>query len=806
MDYWSFIGTLLLFTACNSDSGMPLAPPSQGIVVATDSLATSDYGQLASELLLAAPLQPASLQAAMPLADSLLGAKLAAIALGHLRSEMGSGNGPSLEGSARIRRLASDPAAPQDGNGNGRNWDEQLAVEFTQLGAFSGGPMVPFLLPSLFPWRNGSVALRGPFGVGQQPDPLSWRTLSANDTSLRLAEIGSAMRVRALAAGRLLAVGRGALAGATQADGILGLLCAEQLIDAEETLLATMFTDGGVLTVLDNPTTYDPANGARWLPTEISATLDPIDRDVVRSFRLRDGASELEGLASVLDASAELLWLCRDEQPSPATRSVFRGAPFEQQDPGKPTGPAKITFDTDVAPLLNRRCAGCHLGFATGGWQMDTLAMVLAGSPRTQQLGYPMVVPRNHAQSMLWRIVTAPPPPILRMPYFAPPMLATEAQLIADWIDQGAIESRPAPVPPLRGADLARVMFKNLVALHWDPETGSLDHRREADGLSGVATAVATGRALQALARLQTVMPGLTYQQHALADVLQSAAHFAAVNLLVDGRALASVKINDPAPQLVAGDLASEAALAAGLLSALEVLPNDPLIATAAMSTVTKLLTLYDSATSTFGGGTGYRGARYNPTLLADLLAALRLAQQFDESYAVIRQRFLAVLRPSLAHAEWSDDGEVFGDGIADADSNGVSEPALSGGVYGRLPLLRSLIVVGTAASQPSLSNDVTWTQHVRPVLLAKCGACHFQGARQGDYSLDTVTQAATSGRSAGLLAMIQPGDPERSFLYRKLVDRLPIIGQQMPLSGTLLDEPARAQIYQWISNGATRR
>ena len=39
-----------------------------------------------------------------------------------------------------------------------------------------------------------------------------------------------------------------------------------------------------------------------------------------------------------------------------------------------------------------------------------------------------MVVAGNHAQSLLWRIVTVPPPGFQRMPWFSAPMAATTSR------------------------------------------------------------------------------------------------------------------------------------------------------------------------------------------------------------------------------------------------------------------------------------------------------------------------------------------------------------------------------------------
>src|SRR5690606_39465635 len=70
--------------------------------------------------------------------------------------------------------------------------------------------------------------------------------------------------------------------------------------------------------------------------------------------------------------------------------------------------------------------------------------------------------------------------------------------------------------------------------------------------------------------------------------------------------------------------------------------------------------------------------------------------------------------------------------------------------------------------------------------------SCHVDGAAEGGYRVDTPTAAARAGESGWTGRLVVPGDPEQSLLYRKLVDRRPPVGQQMPLLRTPLDDRAR--------------
>lgn len=56
----------------------------------------------------------------------------------------------------------------------------------------------------------------------------------------------------------------------------------------------------------------------------------------------------------------------------------------------------------------------------------------------------------------------------------------------------------------------------------------------------------------------------------------------------------------------------------------------------------------------------------------------------------------------------------------------------------------------------------------------------------------------------------VVPGDPEHSYLYRKVVDQPPCDGERMPHPGMLansqpLPDPAIATIRTWIAGGAAR-
>jgi hypothetical protein len=50
------------------------------------------------------------------------------------------------------------------------------------------------------------------------------------------------------------------------------------------------------------------------------------------------------------------------------------------------------------------------------------------------------------------------------------------------------------------------------------------------------------------------------------------------------------------------------------------------------------------------------------------------------------------------------------------------------------------------------------------------------------------------------------PGDPEGSLLYRKVVDRRPPVGDQMPQRRPPLDAHGKDMLRRWILDGGTAR
>lgn len=754
-----------------------------------------------------------------PLPDAGFNAELRRHLETHLDvTAFGAGAGPRLDGSARIRALAALADAPPDRNGNGSNLDETLAEDVATMAARAGvATPAAGMFPLLFQWSDNSADLAALPTALTRDAFAQQRTIAAGDGFVRMDHVGDAMLARVRAAAGLLRDSRGSLAGVTAERGQRGLLLLQQAVAVETTLIAGLFHDGRTLVRLPNPIAYRPEDGARWLPTAFAVDFDRALPEAPAGYRTRDQASDLAGTSRVLHAAVELGWFSSTRNPYPALRDVVTGHPFGTVPAprrGRKIRPGLlhqdgVTWEDQIGPLLSFRCLSCHSGpFAQGDFRVSSYAETLAGG--AHRATHPSVVPGDHANSLLWQVLEGVAGVVPQMPLGSklPP---GEISLVADWIDGGALE-RSGEQPPLDrlGVDLANVLVRNLRALHVDVATGGLHDRFDGDAPSGFAQARSTGDALVALATYVGALPVEDRVSPLGEELLAGVAEFALQHLTAaDGRSFAVFEFARGVAEGRA-DLHGHARLLDGLLLAGRVLGDARLLERGRALGARLLDEFFEPRTALFATELGRRGRRYTPQLLGDLSAALLryTSEAADRARVVgVYSAFLFTLLPKLVFAEFGrPGGEVIGDGIADTDGNGIPEPAFAGGAHGRVPRFAGDIREGPDPEDESSAAPVLWSSQIQPLLRSKCAECHFDGAMQGGYRLDTPLLLRTPGDSLGALPLVVPGDPERSLLYRKLVDRSPPIGVQMPQARPPLDDRGKALVRDWILQGARGR
>lgn len=812
-------GIIALFAAaaCSGDGSSSASaepPPSSGVRIAGTRTAGASGDALALSLLRSTDPDAG---AVFRMPDRELADEMRFHADAHVESAaFASGSGPGIEGSPRIRRLAAEPTAPVDANGNGTNLDETFAADLTTLAQLAGGAATPQVQSALFSWQDASAELASGPGAAARGEYASYRTRPAVAGVVDTEQIGHAMRLRLAAATELLDSTTGAL-GETSERGVRGLVLLQQAVAMEESLVKELFHDGMVMGRVRDPENYDPRTAPpQWIPRLVRAIEGTELPGIADGYTVEDPASSLSSLSVLLGAANELTRLASGTAPRPQVRDLLRG-PTLGPEP-TPGGPVTINWDDDVRGILFNRCRSCHSPpFPRSAFDATNYNLVLRGGQSRFQ-GFRSVVKGDHTQSLLWQILVRNTPVGRRMPAGGSRLPAAQIQLIADWIDGGAPKAG-APIPRRIGIDLTRVLLQNLLHLHMDPTTGALDDRHEGDAPSGIATPRSTGEALVALSEYVTRVGDDVEARSAL----ELAATWAAQWMRTPtGDVHGYVDIASGTPAGGAADLLGHARLTAGLLSAAQVTGRSDLAEAGRRLARTLLRDFYDDSTGLFRSRVQQAGIRYSPLELAAVLDALReTATAFGPCTAVeghgarelhcarraiaVHDRFLATLRPWLVFAEWDGRGEVLGDGIADTDGNGIPEPALAGGP-GRAPMFVGEIRVGPEPGSEAGAQEITWSTHIQPLFRGKCASCHFDGADLGSYRMDTPTLLSTPGESGGQMPLVVPGQPEMSLLYRKIADRVPPVGVQMPQAKPPMDARALALVHQWISEGATRR
>jgi hypothetical protein len=93
---------------------------------------------------------------------------------------------------------------------------------------------------------------------------------------------------------------------------------------------------------------------------------------------------------------------------------------------------AQVDYNTEIQTIFNANCTSCHMyGNASGGLTLTSYSGVMTNSNSGAS-----VVPDDHANSLLWQRVNNGEMP----PGNNPDLNSDEVDLIAQWIDEGALE------------------------------------------------------------------------------------------------------------------------------------------------------------------------------------------------------------------------------------------------------------------------------------------------------------------------------------------------------------------------------
>ena len=93
----------------------------------------------------------------------------------------------------------------------------------------------------------------------------------------------------------------------------------------------------------------------------------------------------------------------------------------------------QVDYQTQIQTIFNANCTSCHIngGAYQQGLDLSSYDSLMAGSNNGA-----VIVPGDHANSLLWQKVNSGTMP----PGNNPDLGAGEINLIAQWIDEGALE------------------------------------------------------------------------------------------------------------------------------------------------------------------------------------------------------------------------------------------------------------------------------------------------------------------------------------------------------------------------------
>jgi mono/diheme cytochrome c family protein len=118
----------------------------------------------------------------------------------------------------------------------------------------------------------------------------------------------------------------------------------------------------------------------------------------------------------------------------------------------------------------------------------------------------------------------------------------------------------------------------------------------------------------------------------------------------------------------------------------------------------------------------------------------------------------------------------------------------------------QGLPITDNGGNEPG--DGVTLEQLQQNIFGAICSACHIGANAPRGLRLDSadnsyaylVNQAADEVPE---LMRVNPGNPDDSYIIRKLEGASDIVGGRMPLGGPYLSEDQIDQVRTWIANGA---
>ena len=98
---------------------------------------------------------------------------------------------------------------------------------------------------------------------------------------------------------------------------------------------------------------------------------------------------------------------------------------------------SQVDYSTQIQPIFDNNCISCHIdgGAYFGGLDLSSYPLVMEGGSSGNT-----IVPFDHSSSELFNRITLDESDNEFMPQYGTPLSQSEIDLIAQWIDEGALQ------------------------------------------------------------------------------------------------------------------------------------------------------------------------------------------------------------------------------------------------------------------------------------------------------------------------------------------------------------------------------
>ena len=132
---------------------------------------------------------------------------------------------------------------------------------------------------------------------------------------------------------------------------------------------------------------------------------------------------------------------------------------------------SQVDYSTQIQPIFDNNCISCHIDGGTyfGGLDLSSYSLVMEGGSSGNT-----IVPFDHSSSELFHRITLAESDNEFMPQYGTPLSQSEIDLIAQWIDEGALETsaeifQPQSTQELQNAvDLWVSDYNSALSLYGD--------------------------------------------------------------------------------------------------------------------------------------------------------------------------------------------------------------------------------------------------------------------------------------------------------------------------------------------------